>query len=316
MLEIATLTMNPALDVSTATARVAPTHKLRCGPPRLDPGGGGINVARVIEILGGEAVAVYPAGGPMGDLVHRLLQGSGVEQKRVSIAGDTRQSFTVDEVETGQQYRFVLPGPTLSRSERERCLDAVAELDPPPAYLVASGSFPPGVPPEFCREIATMAERIGARLVLDTSGEALLCAAKHGVYLMKPSLSELEAMVGKSLQKESDQIAAAQSIVSRGGAEIVVLSLGAEGALLVTKQLAERFRAPNVPVRSAVGAGDSTVGAIVLALQRGWDLKEAVRYGMAAGAATIMTPGTELCRREDVERLFKEMSATEDEVRA
>lgn len=310
MSAIVTLTMNPALDVSTTTNRVEPTDKLRCGPPRYDPGGGGINVARVVTILGGEAAAVYPAGGPTGEMLRRSLDAIGLVQHVVPISDATRESFTVSESETGKQYRFVLPGPTLSASELRRCLDAVGVLDPRPAYLVASGGFPPGaVPADLSADIVDLAKQTGARLFLDTS-QAMRHAPKGGVFLMKPNLRELSWMLGRTIGGRADQVLAARSLVQDGHAEVIVLSLGADGALLVTDTIAEYFQAPDVPIRSAVGAGDSMVGAIVFALDHGWSLTDAVRYGVAAGAATIMTPGTELCRREDVERLFKAMSAS------
>lgn len=304
---IATLTLNPAMDLSTSTARVAPTSKLRCDLPRYDPGGGGINVARVVASLGGQAVAVYPAGGPFGDMLESMLDELDLPQRRVPIAGETRESFTVDEGDSGLQYRFVLPGPTLSAAEQRACLEAIASLQPLPGYLVLSGSFPPGVELGFYDEVVALARRIDARLVLDCSGEALRYAvARGGIHLLKPSLSELASIAGHALDSEAEQEAAVRELVGRGTAEIVVLSLGGRGALLASQDGVERFGACEVPVRSAVGAGDSMVGAIVLALANGRDLRSAVRYGIAAGCATIMRPGTELCRREDVERLFGE----------
>lgn len=303
---IATLTMNPAMDLSTSTARVAPTSKLRCSLPRYDPGGGGINVARVVNALGGEVVAVFPAGGPFGDMLVTILDDLGLPQRRVQITGDTRESFTVDEGDSGLQYRFVLPGPTLSAAEQQACLAAIASLRPLPGYLVLSGSFPPGVAVSFFDEVAALAQRIGAHLVLDCSGEALQYAvSRGGIYLLKPSLSELASVAGQPLDSEAAQEVAVLALIAQGKAEIVVLSLGGEGALLGSKAGVERFRACELPMRSAVGAGDSMVGAIVLALANGQDLHSAVRYGIAAGCATIMRPGTELCRREDVERLFR-----------
>jgi len=305
MPRIATLTLNPAMDLSTSAARVEPTRKLRCTLPHYDPGGGGINVARVVEALGGEAVAVYPAGGPFGDMLERMLAGLGLPQIRVPIAGDTRESFTVDETGSGLQYRFVLPGPALSAAEQQACLDAIAALQPLPGYLVLSGSFPPGVAVSFFDHVLAQAQRIGAHLVLDCSGEALQYAvARGGIHLLKPSLSELATLMGRPLQDEAEQEAALRTLIAQGAAEIVVLSLGGEGALLASKAGVERFPALDVPLCSAVGAGDSMVGAIVLALARGWDLHDAVRYGIAAGSATLMRPGTELCRAEDVERLY------------
>ena len=305
MSRIATLTLNPAMDLSTSAARVEPTRKLRCSLPHYDPGGGGINVARVVAALGGDSVAVYPAGGPFGDMLERILADLGLAQIRVPIAGDTRESFTVDETGSGLQYRFVLPGPLLSAAEQQACLDAIAALDPLPDYLVLSGSFPPGVAASFFDRMAALARRIGARLVLDCSGEALqYAAARGGIHLLKPSLSELSTLMGREVRDEQEQDAALRTLISQGAAEIVVLSLGGEGAVLASQAGIERFPALDVPVRSAVGAGDSMVGAIVLALSRGLGLHDAVRYGIAAGSATIMLPGTELCRVEDVERLF------------
>ena len=304
---IATLTMNPALDLSTETEHVGHTHKVRCGPPRFDPGGGGINVARVVKVLGGEATAVYPAGGPYGAVLHSSLDALGLAQRVVPIAGMTRESFTVTESTTGNQYRFVLPGPTLTDREQRQCLEAVAALSPRPSYLVASGGFTPGTDADvLCAEIGKLAETIGARLILDIS-MAMRHAPRRGTYLMKPSIHELSVMLGRSIESIPETVAASRSLVADGRTEVVVVSLGAEGALLVTEDLAEHFKALDVPTRSAVGAGDSMVGAMVLALEKGWSLIEAVRYGVAAGTATIMTPGTELCYRADVERLFEEM---------
>lgn len=305
MPRIATLTLNPAMDLSTATVQVEPTRKLRCSLPRYDPGGGGINVARVVATLGGDAVAVYPAGGPFGDMLERILAGLALPQRRVPIAGDTRESFTVDESASGRQFRFVLPGPELSAAEQQACLDAIAALDPAPEFIVLSGSFPPGVALSFFDEVAALARRIEARLVLDCSGEALQYAASRGgIYLLKPSLSELATLLGSKVEGEAAQEAALRGLIGRGVAEVIVLSLGGEGAVLASKEGIERFAPLDVPVCSAVGAGDSMVGAMVLALARGWGLRQAVRYGIAAGSATIMRPGTELCRVEDVERLF------------
>ncbi len=306
MSRIVTLTLNPAMDLSTTAARVEPTRKLRCSLPHYDPGGGGINVARVVATLGGDALAVYPGGGPFGDLLERTLAGLGVPQWRVPIAGDTRESFTVDEGASGLQYRFVLPGPELSAVEQQACLDAITVLDPRPSWLVLSGSFPPGVAPTFFDQVVALAQRIGARLVLDCSGEALRHAGQRGgIHLLKPSLSELATLAGGKVEGVAAQEAALRELIGRGVAEVIVLSLGGEGAVLAGKEGIERFAPLDVPVCSAVGAGDSMVGAMVLALSRGWSLPAAVRYGIAAGSATLMRPGTELCRAEDVERLYR-----------
>ena len=307
---IATLTLNPAMDLSVSTSRVISTEKLRCSLPRHDPGGGGINVARVVKTLGGKAVAVYPAGGPFGDLLQRSLDELGLVHRPVPIAGDTRESFTVDELASGLQYRFVLPGPTLSAQELQQCLDSLAALRPAPAYVVLSGSFPPGADLGFFDELLALARRIGARLVVDLSGEPLRHAAQQGgVYLMKPSLDELGTLMGRTVSAEAEQEQALRSLIRQGCAEVIVLSLGADGALYAYGDQVGRLRTPEVPVASAVGAGDSMLGAIVLAMAEGRSIPEAVCQGIAAGAATVMRPGTELCHREDVQRLLQLMES-------
>ena len=211
---IATLTMNPALDIATSTDVVAPTDKMRCGPPRYDPGGGGINIARVVRILGGDAVAVFPAGGSAGHALHALLDRDGVAHQVVPIRGSTRESFTVDERRSGQQYRFVLPGPELLEAELDECLRCLAHVAQGAAFLVASGSLPPGVRPDFFARVVHVAREVGARVVLDTSGEALRHTGP-GVYLVKPNLRELRELVGRELREETEQVGAARELIAR-----------------------------------------------------------------------------------------------------
>lgn len=309
MTAIATLTMNPALDVATSTPEVRHTHKLRCAAPKFDPGGGGINVARVVAALGGEATAIFPAGGPAGATLVALLAGSGVTLAPVPIAGATRESFSVTDESSGEQYRFVLPGPELSQDEQRAVLARLGALPARPDLLVVSGSFPPGVGAEFLRMLAEAIRALGVRLVLDSSGVGLREADRLDAYLIKPSLSELEALVGHPLDDDAAITRAARELIAEGLAEVVVVSLGADGALLVTDTLSDRFAALPVEAVSSVGAGDSMVGAIALGLTRGMGLHDAVRYGMAAGAAALLSPGTELAKRADVERLHAALIA-------
>ncbi|HUZ90876.1 MAG TPA: 1-phosphofructokinase family hexose kinase [Methylocella sp.] len=304
---IATLTMNPALDINAATDCIIPGEKLRCTAPLYHPGGGGINVARAVRLLGGDAIAVFPLGGPTGVKVEQLLKEEKIDYRPLAIAGSTRESFTVDERQTGQQFRFVLAGPALTEIEQERCLDRISSLEPRPAYIVGSGSLPPGVPLDFYARLAKRAKRLGARLIVDTSGEALRQAGRGGIYLLKPSLRELQELVGREINGERQQEIAARELIKEARSEIVVLSLGAAGALLATADKFQRFGPIEVPVRSTVGAGDSMVAGIVLSLVRGRSIEESVCFGMAAGAAASMRPGTELCTRQDTERLFAQI---------
>ncbi len=304
MAGIVTVTMNPALDIATATDRVVPTHKLRCEAPRYDPGGGGINVARAVHALGGDALAIFPAGGSAGEMIRHLLRREGVAHQAVAIAGFTRESLAVEERQSGKQYRFLLPGPQIGPDDQERCLDALAAAAPSAEFIVASGSLPPGVPDDFYGRVGKLANEHGKRLVLDTSGAALKQVG-HGVYLLKPSLRELEGLTGRQIRGAREELAAARQLVDEGCSEIVVLSLGTGGALLVTAEQQERFPAIAVPAKSTVGAGDSMLAGIVLSLTRGLPIREAVRFGTAAGAAALLGSGTQLCRREDVERLYE-----------
>jgi 6-phosphofructokinase 2 len=308
MPEIATLTVNPAVDKSSSVENVMPEHKLRCGRPGFEPGGGGINVSRALKKLGGESLAAYVSGGPTGEMLRRLLEEEGVESMRLeSEGGWTRENLTVYEHSSGQQFRFVFPGPELSVDWCDFCLGELKKIDPSPDYLVASGSLPPGTPDDFYARLASMGGEIGAKVVVDSSKQALKRSLEGRPFLIKPNLRELRQISGRELEEEKQQADAARELVEQGKVEIVVLSLGAAGALLVTSEGPERLRAPTVSIKSKVGAGDSTVAGIVLGLSRGMDIADAARFGIASGAAAVMTPGSELCRREDAEALFEEL---------
>ncbi|WP_029145603.1 1-phosphofructokinase family hexose kinase [Microbacterium luticocti] len=300
---ILTVTPNPALDVSTGVDHVVAEHKMRCGPTRLDPGGGGVNVARVVRNLGGSALAVYTAGGPTGQAYRELLEREGIAGRVVRIAGSTRESFTVDEMSTGRQFRFVLQGPHLAEPEWRALLSAVADDLPFGGYLVPSGSLPPGVPVDFYARLARLARDNDARCVVDASGEALRAALDEGVFLVKPSRRELGELVGGAVDDEVELIGAARELVGRGACRMVALTLGGAGAVLVDAERALRLPTPPVQVRSAVGAGDSFLGAFVLRLAQGRTPAEAFRTAVAAGSATAALEATELCGADAVAAL-------------
>jgi 6-phosphofructokinase 2 len=310
MKDVATVTVNPTVDVNTAVDVVVPERKLRCDAPRLEAGGGGVNVSRALKRLGVPSRAHYLAGGAYGELLERLLAEEGIDQAPLRIEGTTRESVIVLERSSGQQYRFGMPGPTVRGEECRDLLAALEAARPAPRYLVASGSLAPGMPEDFFATLADVARRMGARLVLDTSGAPLRRGVEAGVYLIKPNLREFRSLVGEALPRERDLLRAARALVDAGRVEVVLVSVGAGGALLVSGEGALRLPAPTVPIRSKVGAGDSTVAGFVAGLARELDLLDAARLGVAAGAAAVMTDGTELCRREDVERLHQEMRAS------
>ena len=307
MSPIVTLTLNPAVDKNTSIDRVVAEDKLRCNAPSREPGGGGINVSRVVRRLGGASRALYTSGGPPGEMLGGLLADEGLDHRPLPVTDWTRENLIVSEISTGRQFRFGMPGPTLTAAEVEAGLEALRTLDPAPEYLVASGSLPPGVPSDTYTAVAKTARALGARPILDTSGAALREARAAGWYLLKPNLRELQQLAGRTLETDPERIEAARGFIKQGWCEGIVLSMGAAGALLVTAEETLHVRSPTVPIESRVGAGDSMVGGLVLALSRGWPLPDAVRFGVAAGAAAVMTPGTELCRRTDTERLYEQL---------
>ena len=308
---IVTLCMNPALDITTSTEVVHATDKLRCAAARYDPGGGGINVAHVAQVLGAAATAVFPAGGPAGELVDKLLVAEGLTTHRITIGGSTRESFTIDELSTKRQYRFVLPGPELTLSEQTDCLLQLRRAAASAAIVVASGTLTSGVPEDIYQQVANVCADLGAMFLLDSSGGGLT-HVNSGVFLIKPSLRELREAVGRALTTDSEQLEAAREIIERGAARYVLVSRGAEGALLASRDGGQLFAPVPVPPGSGVGAGDAMVAGVAVGLTRGWPLTKAVRLGVAAGAAMLLTPGTAPCTREDTERLFEQTEVPVD----
>ncbi len=309
--DIVTVTINPAIDIFVNVGRVEPTRKLRCSAPKRDPGGGGINVARVAHRLGTKVAAIYPTGGAIGKLLHRLIEREGIESLVTPSHVETRENFTAYEEPTGNQYRFVLPGSALHRAEWEAVLDKLTTLPAAPKFVVASGSVPPGVPEDFFARVARAAKRLGAQCIIDTSGAALKAALAEGVALIKPNLVELSDLVGSPLDSDGARIAACRMLTAGGQTSAVALTLGEQGALLVTADQVLRSQPLAIEAVSTVGAGDSFVGGLVAALASGKSLVEAFRVAVAAGSAAVLSPGTELCHEDDVNRLLQQVEITE-----
>ncbi|MCL2430836.1 MAG: 1-phosphofructokinase family hexose kinase [Alphaproteobacteria bacterium] len=304
---IVTLTLNPALDLASEAERVEPIHKIRTFGDHIDPGGGGINVARVVHALGGDALAVIATGGVTGRYVEDLLSETGVPWHAVPIAGRTRVSLTVLDRASGLEYRFVPKGPTLSRQEWDSTLALMETIDG--EWVVASGSLPPGAPPDAYGLLARLAARRGQRFVLDSSGPALRAALGRGIEIVKPSLGELESLVGRRLANAAEQEAEALNLVRSGMARMVVLTLGQQGAIMASADGVIWMPALPEAVQSAVGAGDAFLGSMILALARGASQEEALAWGIAGGAAAIARVGTARVERDEVERRFDRLAS-------
>jgi 6-phosphofructokinase 2 len=306
-MDIITFTINPALDKSSRVDHIKPDSKLRCDPPVFEPGGGGINVSRAIKKLGGETIAYYLAGGPTGDVMKILLDNEKVKQHVVFSGEWTRENFSVTDKGHDHQYRFGMPGPTIPEEEWQNCLKIIEDIEFVPEYLVASGSLPPGVPTDFYARMARVAKQKGIKVVVDTSGEGLIKAAEEGVFMLKPNLREMGQLTGNTSISAEDQEELAQEIISSGKAQILLLSMGARGAMLATDNSIEYTVPPTVHVESTVGAGDSMVAGFVYAHSKGWNLMDVLMYSVAAGTAATITSGSELCRKNDVDRLYNWM---------
>ena len=304
---IVTLTLNPAIDKSSKVAHVIPDRKLYCEKPSFCPGGGGLNVARAIHKLGGRCEAYLVSGGPTGQILEHFLDKEGIKYHVVLTKDWTRENLIVLEEDTNQQFRFGMPGPLLLKSEWKACLDKITRLRPRPGFVIGSGSLPEGVPDDFYARLTRAFKKTNTKVILDISGRALKCAVGKGAFMIKMNLNELGSLVGHELKHEIEYHRAASSLINKGACEILVVSLGAAGALLAKKGICKHLRAPLVQVKSVIGAGDSMVGGIVLGLTRGYGLEEAMLFGIAAGTAAVMTPGTGLSSRKDAEKLFRLM---------
>lgn len=303
---ILTVTLNPAVDVATSVPEMIAGPKLRCGPPRFDPGGGGVNVARAICKLGGTAKALIAVGGPMGDRLVNLLAKEAVPTLPVQVSGETRQSFAVTDDSTGDQYRFSVPGQSLATQDADRLLAEISQHAAKDSYLVLSGSVAPGLPAAFQSQIIAA---VDAKFVIDTAGAALdrlIAEPVSPVHLLRVDQKEAEEAAGQPMPTVADSVAFAASLVARGVAKTIVTGRGAEGSVLVTAE--DRFicHPPIVPVRSKIGAGDAFVGALVLALARGEPSETALRRGVAAASATVETVATALCDPDTVTARFAE----------
>jgi 6-phosphofructokinase 2 len=311
MHSIVTLTMNPAVDLASDTPRFEPGRKTRCTRPRRSAGGGGINVARSIGVLGGKVLAVYPSGGPSGEQLDELLAEEGIETHRVPIDGDIRQNLSVAEQASERVHHLVFPGPELTEAEWRGCADAVADIDPAPAYVVLSGSLPPGVPEGFYADLARRCSARGSRVVLDTTGKPLRAALddRAPLYLVKPNRKEFQQLFDVDPKDPGDCLPGMQQLIEDAAIDAVVVTLGEQGALLVTAERRLHLRPPAIEGRAPVGAGDSFVGAMVQRLADGGNLSEAARDGVAAAAAAVSLRDRQLFRPEDLEALRPQIDA-------
>lgn len=301
--QIITLTINPSLDKSTHFTGLIAEQKMRCEKPRYDAGGGGINVSKAIAKLGGSSICVFTSGGSSGEMLSALIDKENIENISIQTKNWTRENFIAFDNETKSQYRFGFPGNEFSDEEKDKILQTIKEFKTD--YLVISGSLNEGLPTDFYQKIAEIAKAVGTKVIVDTSGEALQKVLETGVYLIKPNIGELAKLIGVERLELTEVEKAAKNLIEKGNAEIVVVSLGANGAILVSKDETHLVKAPKAEKKSTVGAGDSMVGGIVWALSQNKTLKEVIQLGVCCGTAATMNEGTQLFNVDDVLRLFE-----------
>jgi 6-phosphofructokinase 2 len=299
---ILTVTLNPCIDKSSRVDQLKPESKLRCTELVNEPGGGGINVSKALKKLETSSVALFPAGGHNGNMLCSLLKEEGIPFHAVDTKVETRENWIVLETSANNQYRFTFPGREIPEETIKSVVEQIRSFAP--AYVVASGSLPPGLPDYFYGLIVKNAAAVGGKCIVDTSGPALQALKGKQAYLIKPNLGELCKMLNVAGLETEEVPDAAQQAVRDGFAEIIAVSMGPLGAWLVSKD--ERFfaEAPKVEKKSTVGAGDSMVAGITYSLQKGKTLKEAIRFGVACGSAATMNDGTQLFTKADAEKLY------------
>ncbi|AZA92910.1 6-phosphofructokinase isozyme 2 [Chryseobacterium nakagawai] len=307
---ILTITLNPSVDKSSSVASIIPEKKLRCHSPKYEAGGGGVNVSRALKRLGISSDMFFTSGGRTGRLLEELLQAEQLNLVSFPTTAETRENFTVLDTSNNKQYRFGFPGELLTQDEQKEILNSVKVVNPFPDFVVISGSLPAETDSNLMKQLVSTCKSKGSKVIIDTSGEALKTAVEEGVFLLKPNIGELAVLVGKDKLEDDDVDRAAQLIISQGKAEIVVVSLGSQGAILFSAAEKIQIAAPDVEVKSTVGAGDSMVAGMVSVLVKGGNYKEVLSMGIACGSATTMAEGTGLFTKQNARRLFNEIGSS------
>ena len=310
MTGIVTVTLNPALDLTTSVECLVSGVKLRCRTPRVDAGGGGVNVSRAIAKLGDDSLAFVALGGPTGETLRRILVTEGIKHECFETIGETRQSLVVHEDASGEQYRFVLPGPCWSAAKFEALIDRLGRLIEPGQCVVVSGSMPPGVRDDAAVRIVRLAENLNACAVADISGPALAALAQSApnrslTLIMNENVAT--GMAGKTLDvRRATEFC--RQLVGKGAAETAIVTLGDNGAVAAREGEAWHVSPPPVDVVSKVGAGDSFAAGLVIGLNKNWPFSRALTYAMASATSAVTTPATELCTMEGTEACIGSVS--------
>ena len=255
--------------------------------------------------MGGETIALGLVGGYTGLELEGRLVNEGVLCDFTRIAGENRTNIILVDKKEGRQYLLNAPGPRVTPAEIGLFFEKVRSIPSDASFVVISGSVPQGVSSKIYAQIITTLKARGIRrIALDADGELLREGCKAGPYLIKPNLYEFRRLTGTEVKDMEGAMEEARKVMAEWGIEVVLVSMGPKGLLGVKGEEAYHARPPALEVVSAVGAGDATVAGFVRGLTQGLPFPEALRLATAAGAAVVLTPGTELCHLEDVEEIL------------
>lgn len=288
---IFTVTLNPAVDRELTVDEIAFDTVLRASKWQVDCGGKGFNVARMLKSLGVPSVALGFAAGKTGELLDEKLQALGIETDFVWIDGETRTNVSIVTAANDRYLKVNEPGPTISKDDLTKLVHKVAERSKAGDWWVLAGSLPPGVPSTIYADLTETIQSAGGMVFLDTSGEALQQSCSAKPQLVKPNAEEAQELTGLPVNNPTE-IAAAAAAIQQQGPENVIISMGKDGALLVSGKTTWLAASPEIVERNPIGAGDSMVAGLVWGLSEGANLGEALRRGIACGAATASQSGT------------------------
>jgi 6-phosphofructokinase 2 len=306
-MKIITLTVNPALDKSAKVDGLIPDHKLKCHSIQYEPGGGGINISRMLKRLGSETSCIVTSGGDTGNRLTDLLIKESVQPNIIPVKAWTRENLSVVDTHSNLQYRFGMPGNELSKKELESIKNLLKELVNPKDMLVLSGSLTQNMPLDYYAQLIKFLANKDINIVIDTSGQALIEALKENVYLIKPNQRELAQLAEKEFMYTAEQETFAMELVKSKKAQYVVVSLGARGAFIACKEGVFYKTTPSVKVKSTIGAGDSMVAGLLYGIQNGFPPEKMLKWGVACGVATTMSEGTGLATKENIDTVLKLM---------
>ncbi|MBK5209575.1 MAG: 1-phosphofructokinase family hexose kinase [Flavobacteriaceae bacterium] len=306
-MKIITLTINPALDKSAKVDGLIPDRKLKCHSIQYQPGGGGINISRILKRLEIETICTFTSGGDTGKYLTDLLIKETIQPDIIPVKTWTRENLSVVDTQSNLQYRFGMPGNELSETELDSIKQHLKEIVNREDILVLSGSLTAKMPLDYYAQLIKLFADINVKIVIDTAGSALKEALKEKVFLIKPNQKELAQLAGKEFLHNAEQEAFAMELVASKKAQYVVVSLGARGAFLACIDGVFYKRTPSVKVKSTIGAGDSMVAGLIYAIQNGFPPEKMLKFGVACGVATTMSEGTGLATKENIDCVLELM---------